>query len=73
MECETYQVIPLGTGPGGANLVIGRILWIHVDDRLFDAHGEFEPSRLDTIGRMGDADYVRTRDRFSMQRPRRPS
>ena len=73
MECETHEVIALGTGPGGANLVIGRILWIHVDDRLFDADGEFAASRLDTIGRMGDADYVRTRERFSMQRPRRPS
>ena len=42
-----------GTGPGGANVVIGRIVGIHVDDALFDADGNFDPHRLDTIGRMG--------------------
>lgn len=72
LECELLQSITLGSGPGGANLVIGRIVWIHLAEHLFDDQGQFESSRLKTIGRMGDADYVRTGDRFSMPRPKTP-
>ena len=69
MECEVHQVMNLGTGPGGANLVIGRIVCIHAADHLLDDNGKFEPSRLHTIGRMDGPGYVRTRDRFSIPRP----
>jgi flavin reductase (DIM6/NTAB) family NADH-FMN oxidoreductase RutF len=72
LECQLHQAIQLGTGPGGANLVIGRIVAIHVDDGLFDAKGNFDANRLDTIGRMGGSDYSRTGDRFPMPRPEIP-
>ena len=71
MECELHQAITLGTGPGGANLVIGRIVWIHLADQLLSDSGDFDASRLDTIGRMGGDDYVRTGERFSLPRPTR--
>lgn len=70
LECELVEAITLGTGPGGANLVIGRIVWLHLADRLFDQQGEFLSAQLDTIGRMGGQDYVRTRDRFTLSRPK---
>ena len=70
LECELVEAITLGTGPGGANLVIGRIVWFHLADRLLDEQGEFRPEQLDTIGRMGGQDYVRTRDRFTLTRPK---
>lgn len=69
-ECELYQAIGLGTGPGGANLVIGRILNVHVADELLDQQGNFDAARLKTIGRMGGDQYVRTSDRFSLPRPK---
>ena len=72
LECELHQAIQLGTGPGGANLVIGRIVRIHVGDQLLSEVGEFDAPRLETVGRMGGEDYVRTSDRFSMPRPKRP-
>ena len=72
-ECELQHMIALGTGPGGANVVIGRIVWMHVSDLLIDQAGNFDASRLDTIGRMGGSEYVRTTDRFSLDRPPRPS
>ena len=73
MECELLEAIALGTGPGGANLVIGRIVWIHLADRLIDSTGDFDARQLDTIGRMGGDDYVRTSERFTMPRPPRPT
>jgi flavin reductase (DIM6/NTAB) family NADH-FMN oxidoreductase RutF len=71
-ECELHQAIQLGSGPGGANLVIGRIVWMHVGDALFNEQGDFDADRMTTIGRMGGEDYVRTRDRFSLPRPKTP-
>ena len=73
MECETIQVLSLGEGPLAANLVIGRVLLMHLDDQLCDAQGKIDPASLDTIGRMGGSDYCTTRDRFEMPRPEGPS
>ncbi len=68
LECELHQAIHLGNGPAGANVVIGRIVWIHVRDDLVDGD-RLDPSLLRTVGRMGGATYVHTSDRFDLPRP----
>lgn len=65
-ECELLQVLSLAAGPGAANMVIGRIVHFHVADVLFDKDGEFDSEALTTIGRMGDREYTRTVQRFTM-------
>jgi flavin reductase (DIM6/NTAB) family NADH-FMN oxidoreductase RutF len=70
MECELHTSMVLGTGPGGANLVVGRILAIYVDDGCLDPRGRVDPAKLDTLGRMGGNLYVTTRDRLEVERPR---
>lgn len=62
-ECELMQVVALGEGPGGANMVIGRIVHLHVSDSII-SEGRLDASLLDTIGRMGSGDYCRTEERF---------
>ncbi|NND97389.1 MAG: flavin reductase family protein [Pirellulaceae bacterium] len=73
LECQLHSAIQLGTGPGGANLVIGRVVYLHVSDAVVDETGRLRADKLDTIGRMGGAQYVRTSDRFEMPRPKRPT
>lgn len=68
-ECQVHSIIHLGTGPGGANMVIGSILLIHVRDDVLNERGRADPARLDTIGRMGGMSYARTTDRFDLKRP----
>lgn len=68
-ECQLHSVINLGTGPAGANLVLGRILAIHVADEVLDERGRADPAKLDTIGRLGGISYARTTDRFDINRP----
>ena len=68
LECQLHQAIAVGSGPGGANVVIGRIVAIHVQDSLVH-EGRLDPARLATIGRMGGSGYVRTSDRFELPRP----
>ncbi len=71
MECVLHQIVRVGAGPLSANLIIGRIVVMHVDESVLNAAGEIDPGRLDTIGRMGGALYSRTMDRFEMDRPDR--
>lgn len=66
-ECRTRQVIRLAPDePGGANIVIGEVVWIHVADGLLDERQRVDPDQLKAIGRMGGTAYCRTRERFDM-------
>jgi flavin reductase (DIM6/NTAB) family NADH-FMN oxidoreductase RutF len=67
-ECQRYQIVPIGPdGVGGGALVIGRIVLLHVDDRVI-TNGKVDYDLLRAVGRMGGTDYTRTRDRFQMAR-----
>jgi flavin reductase (DIM6/NTAB) family NADH-FMN oxidoreductase RutF len=66
-ECETAQVIRTNPGaPSGGNIVIGRVVHVHVDDGVMEERLRIDPERLRAIGRMGGRTYARTRDRFDM-------
>lgn len=66
-ECETMQVIRLAPGaPGGGNIVIGRVVWVHADDRVINDRLHLDPAVLDAVGRMGGLSYCTTRDRFEL-------
>ena len=69
MECELIQIVHVGEGPLAANLIIGRILLMHVADAVLDDDGQIDPAKLDTIGRLGGSSYATTRDRFDLDRP----
>ena len=68
-ECRLDRVIRISEGAAGGNLVLGRILWMHVADAVIGPGGYPDPDRLDLVGRMGGTDYLRTRDRFPLERP----
>ncbi|MDG1874148.1 MAG: flavin reductase family protein [Mariniblastus sp.] len=67
-ECELIQIVPVGTGPLAANVIIGKIVLINIEDRIIEKQGEIDPQLLDAIGRMGGRSYCRTTDRFEIQR-----
>ena len=70
-ECRTLQVVRTNPGaPGGGNLVLGEVVFIHVDDALLDEAWHVDPDKLRAIGRMGGPEYCRTRDRFALPRGR---
>ncbi|MCM2372949.1 flavin reductase family protein [Aporhodopirellula aestuarii] len=64
MECELLTSMQLGVGPGGANLVVGRIVSIYVAESVLDEEHRIDPEKLHTIGRMGGPRYTKTRERF---------
>ena len=68
MECRLFQTIHVGHGKGGANIVIGNVVQIHIDDDVLDDNGLADPSLVDAVGRMGGRTYCRTNDRFDLPR-----
>ncbi len=68
-ECRLLELLNLESGPGAANIVVGRIQHVYVDDQVLDSQGFADPSRLDAIGRMGGGAYCRTTDLFDLPRP----
>ncbi|MFT7643965.1 MAG: flavin reductase (DIM6/NTAB) family NADH-FMN oxidoreductase RutF, partial [Pirellulaceae bacterium] len=68
-ECTLHTVLNLGTGAGGANLVLGNIVAFHVDDQTLGDDGFADPAKLDAVGRLGGISYCRTSERFALDRP----
>ncbi|MCE2881920.1 MAG: flavin reductase family protein [Planctomycetaceae bacterium] len=70
-ECETVEVKRFAPGvPDGGNLIIGRVVYLHVDDGVLDERARIDPARLEAVGRMGGASYCTTRDRLEIPRGR---
>jgi flavin reductase (DIM6/NTAB) family NADH-FMN oxidoreductase RutF len=68
MECELVQIVRLGSGPLAGNLVIGKVVRFHCDDRIWNG-GKIRHQDLKAIGRMEGAWYARTQDAFELPRP----
>lgn len=69
MECRVRQIIPCGTGPIAANLVIGEVVWIHIADDVLDGKGSIDPRKLRTVARLGGSYWCHTSDLFEQTRP----
>ena len=69
LECVVRQILPIGDGPGAANLVIGEVVVLHAADAVLDGRGRIDPHKLHAIGRLGGDYYCRTTDLFEMKRP----
>ncbi len=66
-ECEVIQIVPVGEGPLAANVIIGKIVLMNIADEILDVDQKIDPSKLDTIGRMGGRSYSRTTERFEIK------
>ncbi len=59
MECKVRDIITLGDEGGAGHLIICDILRIHMDETILDEDGKIDPHKIDLMGRMGRAFYVR--------------
>jgi flavin reductase (DIM6/NTAB) family NADH-FMN oxidoreductase RutF len=69
LECKVRQILPMGTGPIAANLVIGEIVMMHVADDMLDAKGKPDPHKLKMVARLGGEYWCRSTDLFEQKRP----
>lgn len=69
MECRLDQFIEIGKNePGGATLVIGRVLGMHVADRVL-TDGEIQYEKLKPVARLGRDEWLRGGEVFRLRRP----
>lgn len=66
MECRLVQVVSLPETKDA--LIIGRVVYIYLQDDLWN-NGSIDPARHHAIGRLGQSNYCRIRETFSLNRP----
>lgn len=59
MECKVEQILPLGEKGGAGNLIICRIVLMHIDERVLSETGRIDPHKIDLVARMGRFYYAR--------------
>lgn len=62
-ECKTVQVVEVGR----SRLVIGEIIYLHINDNLIDERYRIDFNQLRAIGRMAGSRYARTTDTFVIE------
>ena len=73
-ECTVDRVIALGDGPMAGNLILARVVRIHVADEIVVGDDGIDHRALDLVGRMGGEDYIRAVPEalFTVPKPSRP-
>lgn len=59
LECRVKDIITLGDQGGAGHMIICDVLRIHVRESVLDEQDRIDPHRIDLVGRMGRAYYVR--------------
>lgn len=68
-ECQVAQIVDLSSQPGGGSVVIGRVVHLHVAERLLIQGDKIDLDALKPIGRLAGSAYCRVSDIFEMSRP----
>ena len=58
-ECEVQDIIELGDEGGAGNLIISKVVQIHIDNKYLDAIGDLDTKKLDLVARLGGSWYSR--------------
>ena len=70
MECRLLRLVVASDRPLGGTLVLGEVLRFHVAEKIVSDKLIIDPDKLNAVGRMGGAAYIRTHDRFDLERPK---
>lgn len=59
MECKVKEIVTLGEHGGAGHLIICEVVMMHIDENVVDENNRINPHKIDLMGRMGRAYYVR--------------
>lgn len=59
MECKVKEIITLGEDGGAGHLIICEVVRMHVSKEVLGERNRIDPDKMDLMGRMGRAYYVR--------------
>lgn len=69
LECRLLQIVDIGGAPLSGSLVLGEVVRFHIADGIFHDF-RIDLDQLQPIGRLSGTEYTRTKDRFSIERPK---
>ena len=71
MECKVIEIKKLGDNNGAGNLVICKILKMHISEDILDNNQMIDQEKIDLVARMGGDWYCRTdkRSMFKITKP----
>ena len=64
MECKLYDIIKLGDLPASGNLILGEIIFFHVDEKVLDEKNNINSKKINHIGRSGGNFYTESKNSF---------
>ena len=67
-ECKLREVITISDEPSGGQMMLLDVVGIFLDDTIL-VNGYIDPTRLDTVGKMGGDYFSTTKDKFALKRP----
>jgi len=71
IECEVMEIKELGVGGGAGNLVICKVLAIHVSEDVLNEEGKIDQKKMNLVGRLGGSWYSRADESalFELKQP----
>lgn len=69
MECRVTEILTLGDQGGAGHLIICNVVCMHIDESVLDENQRIDPHKIDLMGRMGRAFYVRASGAAVMSMP----
>jgi flavin reductase (DIM6/NTAB) family NADH-FMN oxidoreductase RutF len=58
-ECKVQDIVSLGESGGAGQLIIAKVVQIHIDKKFLDKNGDILSEKLDLVARMGGDWYAR--------------
>ncbi len=69
-ECKVQDIIELGDQGAAGNLVICKVVKIHINEDFLKEDGKLDTKKLDLVGRMGDIWYSRANGQALFEIPK---
>ncbi|MES9682796.1 hypothetical protein CN514_07220 [Bacillus sp. AFS001701] len=69
MECTLEQVIPLGKDNEACDLLIGKVVYFHIEDEIYE-NGRIDADGLKAVSRLAGNDYAKVGEMFTIDRPK---
>ncbi len=69
-ECVVENIIELGNQGGAGNLVVSRVVNIHINNKYLGKNGKLDTEKLDLVARMGGSLYTRVTDQSLFEIPK---
>ena len=68
-ECRLAHIYDVGDWAGSGSIVIGEVVYVHVDPGVLIGENKIDILKVKPIGRLAGAGYCRVTDLFEMPRP----